>query len=232
MRAVTTPEEILLADDDDAIRTGLALVLEGEGYLVRAVADGDAALDSFRAHRPDLVLLDVMMPKRNGYSVCTEIRKIDAAVPILFLTARDDDAAELRGLTLGADDYMSKTISEPVMLARIAARLARARAAADETPNGIFAFADCTIDTLRSRLQRPDGTAFDLSLREIEILRYLQAHPDEIFSRDALLTRFWGLDFDGNENALAAAVARLRAKLGAAGAHLEAVYGQGYRYRA
>ena len=232
MRAVTTPEEILLADDDDAIRTGLALVLEGEGYLVRAVADGDAALDSFRAHRPDLVLLDVMMPKRNGYSVCTEIRKIDAAVPILFLTARDDDAAELRGLTLGADDYMSKTISEPVMLARIAARLARARAAADETPNGTFAFADCTIDTLRSRLQRPDGTAFDLSLREIEILRYLQAHPDEIFSRDALLTRFWGLDFDGNENALAAAVARLRTKLGAAGAHLEAVYGQGYRYRA
>ena len=232
MRAVTTPEEILLADDDDAIRTGLALVLEGEGYLVRAVADGDAALDSFRAHRPDLVLLDVMMPKRNGYSVCTEIRKIDAAVPILFLTARDDDAAELRGLTLGADDYMSKTISEPVMLARIAARLARAHAAADETPSGIFAFADCTIDTLRSRLQRPDGTAFDLSLREIEILRYLQAHPDEIFSRDALLTRFWGLDFDGNENALAAAVARLRTKLGAAGAHLEAVYGQGYRYRA
>ena len=117
--------EILVAEDESAIREGLCALLESEGYTVRAAVDGEDALRLFRECRPDLVLLDVMMPKKNGYAVCSEIRSSDQDVPILFLTAKDGDSDELRGLTLGADDYISKTSSQPVLLARIAAVLNR-----------------------------------------------------------------------------------------------------------
>ena len=111
--------EILLAEDDAALREGLALLLEGEGYAVRAAA----ALALFHARRPDLVLLDVTMPQRSGTAVCAAIRARDDAVPILFLTARDGEADELRGLALGADDYLPKTTTRPILLARLAALL-------------------------------------------------------------------------------------------------------------
>lgn len=224
--------EILLAEDDAALREGLALLLEGEGYAVRAAADGEQALELFRARRPDLVLLDVMMPRRSGTAVCAAIRARDAAVPILFLTAADGEADELRGLALGADDYLSKTASRSLLLARLAALLRRARRAADAPPAAAFPFAGCTVDAAAFRLVGPAGETADLTLREVEMLRHFHAHPGEVFSRDALLTRFWGLDYAGGETALGAAVARLREKLGAAAACLETVYGRGYRYRA
>lgn len=222
--------EILLAEDDAALREGLALLLEGEGYAVRAAPDGEAALALFHARRPDLVLLDVMMPKRSGTAVCATIRARDDAVPILFLTARDGEADELRGLALGADDYLPKTTTRPILLARLAALLKRARRTADGTP-ARFAFAGGMVDAACLRLTRPTGDTVDMTLREVEMLRHFHAHPGEVFSRDALLTRFWGLDYKGNESALGAAVARLREKLGPAGARIEAVYGRGYRYR-
>lgn len=222
--------EILVAEDESAIREGLVALLESEGYTVRAAVDGEEALLLFREHRPDLVLLDVMMPKKNGYAVCSEIRSSDQDVPILFLTAKDGDSDELRGLTLGADDYISKTSSQPVLLARIAAVLNRIQRTGDSSM-GDFDFAGCHVDVARFRLELPDGESVELTLREIEILRYLGSHPDEILSRDFLLTRFWGMDFDGNESTLSTAIRRLREKLGSMGARIESVYGCGYRFR-
>ena len=221
--------EILIAEDESAIREGLSALLESEGYTVRAAADGEEALLLFREHRPDLVLLDVMMPKKNGYAVCSEIRAFDQNVPILFLTAKDGDSDELRGLTLGADDYISKTSSQPILLARISAVLNRIRRM-DASPSGDFEFGGCHIDVVRFRMSRPDGGSSDLTLREIEILRYFNSHPDEVLTRDELLTRFWGLAFDGNESALNTAMRRLREKLGSTGARIESVYGCGYRF--
>lgn len=222
--------EILVAEDESAIREGLCALLESEGYTVRAAVDGEDALRLFRECRPDLVLLDVMMPKKNGYAVCSEIRSSDQDVPILFLTAKDGDSDELRGLTLGADDYISKTSSQPVLLARIAAVLNRVRRTGDSS-TGDFDFADWHVDVARFRLESPAGESVELTLREIEILRYLASHPDEILSRDFLLTRFWGVNFDGNESTLSTAIRRLREKLGDAGVRIESVYGSGYRYR-
>lgn len=223
--------EILIAEDESAIREGLVALLESEGYTVRAAVDGEEALLLFREHRPDLVLLDVMMPKRNGYAVCSEIRSSNQDVPILFLTAKDGDSDELRGLTLGADDYISKTSSQPVLLARIAAVLNRARRAGDDSPAGNFDFAGCHVDVARFRLESPTGESVELTLREIEIIRYFGSHPDEILSRDFLLTRFWGMNFDGNESTLSTAIRRLREKLGDVGRQIESVYGYGYRLR-
>lgn len=222
--------EILVAEDESAIREGLCALLESEGYTVRAAVDGEDALRLFGECRPDLVLLDVMMPKKNGYAVCSEIRSSDQDVPILFLTAKDGDSDELRGLTLGADDYISKTSSQPVLLARIAAVLNRVRRTGDSSM-GDFDFADWHVDVARFRLESPAGESVELTLREIAILRYLASHPDEILSRDFLLTRFWGVNFDGKESTLSTAIRRLREKLGDAGVRIESVYGSGYRYR-
>ena len=222
--------EILVAEDESAIREGLCALLESEGYTVRAAVDGEDALRLFGECRPDLVLLDVMMPKKNGYAVCSEIRSSDQDVPILFLTAKDGDSDELRGLTLGADDYISKTSSQPVLLARIAAVLNRVRRTGDSS-TGDFDFADWHVDVARFRLESPAGESVELTLREIAILRYLASHPDEILSRDFLLTRFWGVNFDGKESTLSTSIRRLREKLGDAGVRIESVYGSGYRYR-
>lgn len=222
------PAEILLAEDEAAIREGLAALLESEGYAVRAVADGVAALQAFRARRPDLLVLDAMMPRKSGYAVCAEIRADDTRVPILFLTAKDAAADELRGFSLGADDYVAKTASEPVLLARIARALARARMSG-AAPADTFDFGCWRVDALCCRLIGRDGATAELSLRELEMLRCFSRNSGEILSRDFLLTRFWGVDFEGEENTLSVAVARLREKLGPSGRLIETVWGKGYR---
>ena len=222
-------KEILLAEDEGAIREGLVTLFESEGYGVRAAADGESALRLFRARYPDLVLLDVMMPKMNGYAVCQEIRGLNRDVPVLFLTARDSDAEELRGLLLGADDYISKTASMPVLLARVAAVLARAQRAADPMI-GDFDFLGCCVDSSRQCLRRPDGSTVELALREVEMLRYFVQHPNEVLSRDFLFTRFWGRNFVGEDATLSVAISRLREKLGPLSSHIETIYGDGYRF--
>lgn len=223
--------EILLAEDNATLREGLTVLLESEGYTVRAVADGVAALEQFERRRPDLLLLDVMMPKRNGYVVCRTVREIDKSIPIVFLTAKDGDADELRGISLGADDYISKTSSQEVMLARIASLLARLRRALDPLPEEMaFTFGTWRVDVTRPCLVSPAGRCVDLLVRELEMLRYFKQHPGELMSRDFLLTRFWGLDFKGDESTLSMAISRLRKKLDADGVRIRSVYGQGYRF--
>ena len=221
---------VLLAEDEPVVREGLVALLEGEGFSVASAADGEAALERFGSRRPDLVLLDVMMPKLNGYRVCSKIREVDAAVPVLFLTAKDGEAEELRGLACGADDYVSKTASRQILLARIASALKRAGMREGDGRAGDFDFAGWRVDAARYRLVAASGPGPELTLREVEMLRLFARRPNALLPRDYLLDRFWGVDFCGSETTLSAALVRLRRKLGAAGACIEGVYGRGYRY--
>jgi len=218
--------EIVLAEDEPAIREGLAVLFESEGYAVRTAANGEEALARVAESRPDLLLLDVMMPKKNGYAVCAEVRKADAELPILFLTAKDGDADELRGLSLGADDYVSKTASEQVLLARIAAALRRAK---PQLPRGSFAFGSWQVDAVNLTMEA-GGRRAPLSLREVELLRTLSDRPGELFARDSLVAKLWGRDFEGGDDVLTVAVSRLREKLGADAARIRTVSGKGYSY--
>lgn len=223
---MTDIPDIIVADDEPAIREGLSALLESEGYSVRTAADGKEAVRLHGERRPDLVLLDVMMPHTNGFAACVEIRRADQDVPVIFLTAKDGEMDELRGLSVGADDYISKTASEAVMLARIAAVLRRTRAASSPAS---FAFGPCRVDAAQMRIFSPDGSGEDISPREVAILRFFASHPGEVLSRDFLLTRFWGMDFDGGDAALTVALHRLRAKLGPSSHIIETVARQGYR---
>ena len=223
--------EILLAEDSATLREGLTVLLESEGYTVRAAANGQEALTLFARRRPDLLLLDVMMPKKNGFAVCKAVREIDSSVPIVFLTAKDSEVDELRGLSLGADDYISKTSSQEVMLARIASILMRVRRALDPLPEETnFTFGTWRVDVTRPCLVAPNGRCVDLIVRELEMLRYFQQHPNELLTRDFLLTHFWGLDFLGDEATLSTAISRLRKKLDHEGLLIRSIYGQGYRF--
>jgi len=215
--------DIVVADDEPSVLEGLCVLLESEGYSVRAARDGEEALRLCRERRPDLILLDAAMPRMSGYAVCAEIRRTDPDVPILFLTARDGEADELRGLAAGADDYISKTAAEAIKLARIAAALRRAG------PGVSFRFGSCRVDAAQMRIIPQDAPERDITPRELAMLRLLASRPGEVFSRDFLLTRLWGTGFDGGDAALSVAVHRLREKLGEDARLIETVSRQGYR---
>ena len=221
-------KSILLADDERVIRQSLTVVLADAGYDVVAVKNGQEAIDSFRARRPDLVLLDVMMPKMDGYAACQRIRETDAETPILFLTALDSDSAQIRGLGIGADDYIAKTAPTEVLLARLASALRRVRPSA---PSGDFDFGPWRV--LASRLEMTnaaDGACVSLIEREVAALRLFAAHPGEVFSRDHLVTRLWGEE-QVSDNALSVFIHMLREKLGASGGRIESRRGAGYCFR-
>jgi len=220
-------KEILVVDDEPAIREGLRALLESEGYAVRTAGDGEEALRLYRDRRPDLLLLDVMMPRLNGYAVCAEVRRHDPDIPILFLTAKDAELDELRGFSIGADDYMSKTSAEAVKLARIAAALRRGPSSS--IPSS-FKFGGCRIDTVEMRIILPDGSFNEISPREVEILRCFFVHAGEVLSRDFLITHFWGRDFEGGDAVLTVALHRLREKLGDDASLIKTVSRQGYRF--
>lgn len=221
------PQEVLVADDERDIREGICALLESEGYRVRSAADGEDALRACRERKPDLLLLDVMMPKMNGYRVCGEIRREYPDLPVIFLTARDADTDELRGLSAGADDYIPKTAAQQIKLARIAAVLRRSASAALPAS---FMFGRCRVDVSAMRIYPPGGDAHDISARELAILRFFSGCPGEAVSRDFLLTRFWGADFEGGDSALTVAMHRLRGKLGTDSPRLKTVSRQGYRF--
>ena len=220
--------EILLADDDRPIRKALTALLEENGYAVRVARDGVEALEMYRARRPDLLLLDVMMPRRDGFAVCEEIRLSDDETPILFLTALEDETGELRGLSVGCDAYVSKTVSNDVLLAHVSVALRRWKAKA---PSESFDFAGCRVDPRRLSARVPSGDEVALNEREVALLRWFSRYPGEVYSRDFLVTRFWNGDLELADNTLSTTMHRLRDKLGPAGAALKTVRGSGYSYR-
>lgn len=223
--------EILFAEDDADIRKWVAVALETEGYAVRTVPDGEAALAAYAAQRPDLLMLDIMMPKRDGVSVCAEIRRRDAALPILMLTARTAERDKIAGLGAGADDYMTKPFGLGELLARIAALLRRARLVPVQPPraDAPFRLGAHMIDGARLTVIAPDGAETPLAAREYELLRLLAAHPGEVLRRDDILDELWGIAFHGNTRTLDQHVALIRRKLGTDAARIETVRNVGYR---
>ena len=203
--------DILVAEDYPATRSVLRTLLRGAGHTVRFAVNGEEALAQVAQKRPDLLLLDVMMPKKSGYEVLGEIRRTDAALPVILLTAKGEKSDVVLGLGLGSDDYVKKPF--------------------DGDDGGDFTFASFRVDANRLKLIDARGHVKDLFINEYKILSYLARHPGEVVSRDELLKVLWGdEDYFGTTHSIDQAIYRLRAKLGPDGSRVETVYRMGYRY--
>ncbi len=223
--------DILLAEDDANIREWLSIVLEGERHHVRTAADGVVALKAYEERRPDLLILDVMMPKKSGYDVCTEIRKKDPILPILMLTAKSTEADKVLGLGLGADDYLTKPFGVRELCARVSAMLRRVRVGETaRLAKDVFAVGTFKVDARRRVLIAEDGTEQELSALELGVLRLLVAHAGEILSRDRMLNEVWGVNYLGSTRTLDQHVSMVRKKLGPEADLIETIYGSGYRF--
>ncbi|MGN0852859.1 MAG: response regulator transcription factor [Kiritimatiellia bacterium] len=222
--------DLLIAEDDADVRKWLTVALRSEGHGVRAVQDGDAALAALAERRPDALILDIAMPKRDGFSVCETVRRSDSALPILMLTAKSSPRDKVKGLGLGADDYMTKPFLMEELFARVGALLRRGRlvsaAAAGTAP---FRVGGTVVDPARLVLVAADGAKTPLAAREFALLKLLAAHPGEVLARDRLLDEIWGVSFYGNTRTLDQHVALVRRKLGADAACVETVRNVGYR---
>jgi DNA-binding response OmpR family regulator len=226
---------ILIAEDDSNLRQGLVDLLEDEGYQVAAAADGQQALVLFGTSRPDLVLLDVMMPELSGYDVCRQIRQKDAAIPIIMLTAKSEEIDKVVGLELGADDYITKPFGLHELRARVKALLRRAGISGQmmqDPQEETFLFGTALIN--RKRLEACLGNnTFRLTLRELKLLDIFHQNPGEILSRDRLLNDVWGIDYQGTTRTLDQHIAQLRKKVEAAPEAPHVIitaHGIGYQY--
>ena len=222
--------DILVAEDNALLAKGICTALKSERYRVRHVADGAAALAAIAERRPDVLVLDIMMPKMDGITVCRTIRRTDAHLPILMLTARGLDSQKVEGLSAGADDYLTKPFSIAELLARIAALLRRALLAAPQSAADTFAFGAATVDASTLTVTASDGTSQRLLPRELRLLKLFAENPGKVFSRDELLDRFWGVSYYGTTRTLDQRLMLLRKKLGSDSARIKSVHGIGYRY--
>lgn len=215
---------VLVVEDDPAIRRGVVDALEASGYRAIESADGEAALATGLASEPDLVLLDIMLPRRDGFSVLQELRRARPALPVIMLTARGSEEDRVKGLKGGADDYVVKPFSASELLARVEAVLRRSA----ERPrlSGRVELPGCTVDLEKREVTR-DGRTTELSQREAELLRYLASARGHPVTRDEILQRVWGLDPHGiTTRTIDMHIARLREKIG--DDVLRTVRGQGY----
>ena len=225
-----------MAEDDSHIRIGLTDTLESEGYQVIEASDGNEALDAFDRKTPDLVLLDVMMPGKSGYDVCRAIRTKDVLVPVIMLTAKGEEIDKVVGLKLGADDYITKPFGIHELLARIDAVLRRAQRvkspAAEDKVKAPFAFAGFMVDPKRFKIAGSDKNV-DVSKREIALLKLFAAHPGEVLDRNTILSRIWGVNYEGTTRTLDQHIAILRKKIEkkpASPAIITTIHGVGYRF--
>jgi two-component system alkaline phosphatase synthesis response regulator PhoP len=226
-------EKILVVEDDPSILRGLQLNLGMEGYLVRSAMDGETGLSLARTEDPDLLLVDVMLPRMGGLELIRAFRAEDAETPILVLSAKGQEADKVAGLDLGADDYVVKPFSLPELLARIAAALRRRRARG-ETGAGrnVRRFGNAEVDLAARRLV-VGGAEVPLTTREFELLAYFVSNPGRVFSREQLLRAVWGSRYGGTARTVDNFVARLRAHVGDDADRprwLETVRGYGYRF--
>jgi len=223
-------KKILIADDNEGIIDILQTYLKKEGYIPVTAADGEEALELFHKHNPALLLLDVMMPKMDGFQVCRAVREV-SNVPVIMITARGEDADRIMGLDIGADDYIVKPFSPGEVMARIRAVLRRVNTPEDNNANEIkIANLTVSIDSYEVKL---DGRPVGMTKKEIEILWLLASNPGKVFSRDSLLNNVWGYDYFGDARTVDTHIKRLRSKINL-GEHfdwdIKTIWGVGYKF--
>ena len=221
---------VLVAEDDRNIAELLQMYLEKEGYAVTVAPDGGQALSKYRAIKPDLVLLDVMMPLMDGWSVCRTIRG-ESQTPIIMLTAKGETDDKVSGLKAGADDYITKPFEMKEVLARIEAVLRRTGSAAAEKKARRLAFDKLIIDMDAFELT-VDGKKVDTPPKEMELLYHLASSPHRVYTRNQLLDEVWGVDYFGDSRTVDVHVKRLREKLEGVSEQwsLKTVWGVGYKF--
>ena len=221
---------ILVVDDDPNISRLEQLYLEKEGYEVKVAADGNEAIESFRKLPPDLVLLDVMLPGTDGYEVLKAIRK-SGSIPVIMVTAKGETFDKVLCLELGADDYIVKPFDGKEMIARVKAVLRRAHGSEEEQA-GDLSFPGLTV-SLKEYDAHYEGKRLEMPPKELEVLYFLASHPNQVFTREQLLSQIWGFDFFGDSRTVDVHIKRLREKLADSekyGWSLYTVRGVGYKF--
>lgn len=217
---------ILVIDDDTNILAIIEMYLKKEGYSVATCTRGDEALEAYRSINPSLVLLDVMLPGLDGWTVLEKLRK-ESSIPVIMLTAKGDTLDRIQGLELGADDYIPKPFETKELLARIRAVLRRSVAPGDDKelrfPNLII-----SLDNYNVTL---DGKPLDMPPKEIELLFFLASHEGKVFTREQLLEQVWGFDFFGDSRTVDVHIKRIREKIGERPEwEIRTVWGVGYKF--
>jgi DNA-binding response OmpR family regulator len=223
-------ETVLVVEDDPSLRLGLQKALRSAGFRVRVANTGPEGMEAALADKPDLVLLDVMLPGMNGFEICEELRRCDADLPIILVTAKGEEQDKVRGLRLGADDYVVKPFGVSELLARVDAALRRRRIA--EADAAVVAFGDVTIDFRAHKLERA-GAPMEVTALEMKLLRYFLRHEGVLLPRQRILDAVWGADYFGTDRTVDNFINRLRSKLEPdprSPRHLVTVRGAGYRF--
>lgn len=220
---------VLVVDDEDSITELVSMALRYEGFQVKTASSGYGALDQIEDFRPDLILLDVMLPDIDGFNIAERLRRDRRDIPVLFLTARDATEDKIRGLTIGGDDYVTKPFSVAELVARTHAILRRAGKGAPERE--VLRLADLEMDDDAHEVRRA-GQLIDLTATEYRLLRYLLANPRRVLTRSQLLDHVWNYDFGGDAGVLETYVSYLRKKIDFTEPHLiHTVRGVGYVLR-
>lgn len=224
-------EKILIIEDEEDLVKGLRLNLADEGYKVDWASNGEEGLRKAMEEPPDLIILDIMLPKKNGLDVCRELRQKNIFIPIIMLTAKGEEIDKVVGLEIGADDYMTKPFSIRELLARIKAHLRREKREGKTVPE-VYLFGDVEIDFTHFKVKRKDKE-LDLTSLEAEILKYFIAHQGEVITRENLLDKIWGYEKYPTTRTIDNHILKLRKKIETDPSHpkyILSIYGEGYRF--
>ena len=224
-------EKILIIEDEEDLVKGLKLNLADEGYKVDWASNGEEGFRKAIEETPNLIILDIMLPKKNGLDVCRELRQKHVTIPIIMLTAKGEEIDKVVGLEIGADDYMTKPFSIRELLARIKAHLRREKREAKTVPE-VYCFGDVEIDFTHFKVKHKNKQ-LDLTSLEVEILKYFIAHQGEVITRENLLDKIWGYEKYPTTRTIDNHILKLRKKIEGDPSHpkyILSIYGEGYRF--
>jgi DNA-binding response OmpR family regulator len=221
-------ETILVVDDEESIVQLIKMYLEREGFRVRFAFDGKKALELTKSIAPSLIVLDLMLPEIDGLEVCKRLRSEGNPVPIMIVTAKDEDIDKILGLELGADDYLTKPFNPRELVARVKAILRREERIHSSTKSSVYEFGNLRIDNSRHQVT-VDGTPVDLRGQEYDLLLSLAENKSVVLTREQLLDKAWGFEYYGQTRTVDVHIAQLRRKLAGSTTQIETITGVGYK---